>query len=278
MRRTGLLIALAAVAALYVWQVQRPSQPAAPLDARRLASDEPAPPDSGSRPSVRPLDALFLYAEVMREADAGPPPGDDGGAASPGPILRLMATNHAVPIDAERSGEARLRELGLASDVLDAGAAPPHRVSFEPRAPGAPGGHDGLLRALAGLAGADLAGVEFIERAPAGPAGDYELTAVSGESRGLVRTAALNFGQWYDLDAVLGLLNTLLEDRGSESRFVVLATNDRLATVLVGPAAGIQAAAAEGLIEVGEASFPMNAGRVEDEKADAGSAGPAPSP
>jgi hypothetical protein len=260
-RRTGVAVALVVVAALYVVRTRAgcaaPShkdapEPAALLDARRAASDEPPVLDASARPSPRPLDALFLYAQVTAEPDAGS-------------LVRLLGNNKTTLIDSERPGSPRLRELGLEAGEPD---APPRRVRFEPKAPGVPARHDELLRALAELAGPVLSGVEFGEWAPAGREGDYELTAAMGAGR--VRTAALNFGRWYDLDAVLGLLNAVLRERGSPLRFVALATTDRFATVLVGPEGGIQAAAAEGLIEVGEASYAMNAGRLEDEGADAG--------
>ena len=182
------------------------------------------------------------------------------------PILRLLASPRTNPLDPERRNGARLRELGLSLEG--------RTVTFDAAA-GVPSRHDELLRALAALAGPELAGVEFEERSPGGAAGDYELwaypPAATDAGDAVLSATALNFGPWYDLDAVLGLLNVLLKDQGSELRFVCLVTTDRFATVLLGPATAIQSAAAEGLIEVGEASYAMNAGRIGEQR-DAGPA------
>ncbi|MHB8876670.1 MAG: hypothetical protein ACYC8T_23490 [Myxococcaceae bacterium] len=330
-RRLVIVVALAGVAALYFGRAWLGiGEPAAPESVAapdgRAARDEPPAPDAGDRPAVRPLEALFLVAEVSRQPHRPPRVPETGGS----PVLRLMATPGTNPIDPERRNEARLRELGIRFEG--------QTLTFDVKTGGLPVRHDALLRALAALAGPELAGIEFEERSPGGAAGDYELWAYPGPvgeapspgrdagtagdlvvgaaaspgrdagaagdwvvgaaaspgrdagaagdlvvgpaaspgraagAAGILRATALNFGPWYDLDAVLGLLNVLLEDQGSELRFVCLVASGRFATVLAGPGPGIQAAMAEGLVEVGEASYAMNVGRVEEER----DGGPAP--
>ncbi len=65
------------------------------------------------------------------------------------------------------------------------------------------------------------------------------------------RLTVRNLGEWYDLETVLGGLNTILADRGSDTRLVTLAPHCvPCAQVLAGPSEGLIEAAFEGLIAV----------------------------
>ncbi len=60
-----------------------------------------------------------------------------------------------------------------------------------------------------------------------------------------------NLGEWYDLETLLGGLNTILAERKSDIRYVTLAPRCiPCAQVLAGPRDGLVAAAFDGLIEV----------------------------
>lgn len=102
-----------------------------------------------------------------------------------------------------------------------------------------PNEHDGLLAELALLARPAFDGVIFEEVTPPDPDSDgpYQLRAYADGLRHEV--TAENLGDWYDLEAVIGLLNALAIDRKQDVRFVVLPTGDQTATVLAGPRLGI---------------------------------------
>jgi len=58
-------------------------------------------------------------------------------------------------------------------------------------------------------------------------------------------------GHGYDLGAIVGLLNVLANDLGSDRRFVVLATADKAARVTFGPEAGLGSIIEECLLRPG---------------------------
>jgi hypothetical protein len=109
-----------------------------------------------------------------------------------------------------------------------------------------PNEHDGLLFELADLAKPALDGVLFEEQAPPEDEGNYVLRAyMDGRTYEL---DAQNHGDWYDLEAVIGLLNSLTEARRSNVRFIVAATGDQTARVIAGPASGLSSLVADRLV------------------------------
>jgi hypothetical protein len=67
------------------------------------------------------------------------------------------------------------------------------------------------------------------------------------------RLALRNLELYYDLESIIGGLNTILAERGSELRFVSLAPHcSPCSQILVGPRDGIIGAALDGLIEVAD--------------------------
>jgi hypothetical protein len=104
-----------------------------------------------------------------------------------------------------------------------------------------PNEHDALLVELARMAGQELSDVRFEEVAPdpdaprdeegAGGA-PYLLRAYANGQR--YSLEATDYGDWYDLEAVLGLLNSLSRERGSSVRFLPLFTGDQTASIAVG--------------------------------------------
>lgn len=157
---------------------------------------------------------------------------------------------HLVGLGFRPAREAKDGELRTyARELLDASG---HLSRFDVETNRFPNEHDALLIELARLAKEDLGGVLFEERPPAkGAPSPYELCAYRGGDRWC--TTAKNLGDWYDLEAVLGLLNTVARDSGKRTRFASLATTDQLATVLAGPASGITSLADSGLVELAPA-------------------------
>src|SRR5690606_19384187 len=90
-----------------------------------------------------------------------------------------------------------------------------------------PNAHDALLAELAALASPVLDDVIFEEIPPAESEmddGPYRLHAYADGKRYALR--AENHGDWYDVHAVIGLVNALLVARNSDIRLVVLPTGD----------------------------------------------------
>ncbi len=134
-----------------------------------------------------------------------------------------------------------------------------------------PNQHDRLLYDLAELAGPPLDAALFEEEAPpfehpeggwvvagrtvaAPPHGTvegmpYRLRAYLGGK--IYQTDAQDYGDWYDLDRILGLLNGMAADQGAGSRVVTLPTGDQNACVLAAPGDAILAGIEAGLLQVG---------------------------
>jgi hypothetical protein len=130
-----------------------------------------------------------------------------------------------------------------------------------------PNQHDLLLGELAQKAGGELQGIVFEEVPPSDvdmESGSYVLRAYIGGI--LYETSAENLGDWYDMGAVLGLLNSALRDRGSSRRFVALPTGDQTAAILVGPIAGLGKARVAGLITFGDPDAARQVGRAFEKK------------
>ena len=115
-----------------------------------------------------------------------------------------------------------------------------------------PNHHDSLMRELAELVAPELKDAVFEERAPSieDESEPYELTVYAGGKR--FRTMAENLGDWYDVGAVLDLLNAVMSDRKAADKFVVLDTGDQTAIVLAAPAPALAKAVDAGLIEAGD--------------------------
>jgi hypothetical protein len=117
--------------------------------------------------------------------------------------------------------------------------------------------HDELLVTLARTARPELSGVEFEQLSPMKltqkkqpPSEEYTLRAYADGQRFSVK--ALNSDSMLDIGAVLGLLNQVLEARGSPRRFAVLDTDDWIVTVVLGPEAALREADSLGLWRLGD--------------------------
>jgi hypothetical protein len=114
--------------------------------------------------------------------------------------------------------------------------------------------HDELLVTLAWIARPALAGVVFEQLPPKSPPPDYfeppstdhyTLRAYADGQRFSVE--AINSQTLADIGAVLGLLNQVLEARGSAARFAVLEAQSAEVPVVFGPEAALREADARGL-------------------------------
>ncbi len=129
-----------------------------------------------------------------------------------------------------------------------------------------PNNHDYLLESLAAMFGEPLNGAVFVEIAPSDWESEdpYELRATLGE-RSWERVAA-NHGDWYDVQTVLDMLNTMAADVGASKRAMPLQTFDQFVTVVVGPGDALLAAANDGLLHPAVARRSMDRGKAfEDE-------------
>lgn len=108
-----------------------------------------------------------------------------------------------------------------------------------------PNEHDSLLRQLSSLAPSVLETVTFAEEANADA--PYQLHAWREGQRW--STPARNLGDWYDVDAVVGMLNALARTAESSVRWLVLAGDDQTLTVAAAPTDALRTALSEGLIE-----------------------------
>jgi hypothetical protein len=157
------------------------------------------------------------------------------------------------PAREAKAGEART----TARELLEHGG---HLLRFDAETDHFPNEHDALGMRLARLAGGELDGALFEEEAPPkGGTEPYRVCAYLDGERWC--TEARNLGDWYDIDAALGLLNAVLRDRGSKTRYAPLATSDQYATVIAGPAAGISSLGDEGLVELGPGDAARDKGR-----------------
>jgi len=118
--------------------------------------------------------------------------------------------------------------------------------------------HDELLVTLARTVRPELSGVVFEQLPPKHPvrrrgetsSEEYTLRAYADGQRFSVK--AQNTYSLHDIGAVLGLLNQVLEARGSPHRFAVLDTDFWEVTVVFGPEASLREADARGLWRLGD--------------------------
>jgi hypothetical protein len=107
----------------------------------------------------------------------------------------------------------------------------------------------------------------FEEQAPDEDESDsmpYQLFVYAGDKR--YHTQAENLGDWYDIDAVLRLMNAVMEDRKSAARFTSLATEDQTMIIVAAPPAVVAKAAKDGLLKLGDAGEATRAGKEFEEQ------------
>jgi hypothetical protein len=135
-----------------------------------------------------------------------------------------------------------------------------------------PNEHDVLMQRLAALARGDLAGVAFEEVPPRALEDDDSVEQIGpyllrAYARGFVlETQAANNGDWYDLDAVLGLLNATARELRSDVRYVVAESDGQIASVLAAPKGGLAEAVKARVLQLGDASEAFELGKDYEQK------------
>lgn len=127
-----------------------------------------------------------------------------------------------------------------------------------------PNEHDYLLKQVALLS--DLREVSFTEVPPPDYTGDdepYLLKAQLGDTTWQQR--AENYGDWYDLTAVLSLLNRIALDQGSRYRFVTLPTGDQTAIIWAVENDVLTRLTEEALVQISPEEASMQTGKAFDE-------------
>lgn len=231
----------------------------------------------GHRHSWKRLDCLTALVGIDRARAVKIAKLLDATLAHNGDQARLRLAARALVLFPEAGAlEARLKQLGAiaANDQPRPDSQAPAAIgadellerygrvdAFDVETGTFPNEHDKLLRQLALLARDALAGTVFEEVPPASAngEGEYLLRAYFGGKR--YEVSARNLGDWYDVRAVLGLLNSLLATRGSDLRFVTLPTGDQTARVLAAPAAALETLTSQGLLQVERPEAGMEDGK-----------------
>jgi hypothetical protein len=209
-------------------------------------------PDPQARVLVRAACAVLADDPLCKDPDAATLLSDDDLPPRPprDPALEERLTELAFPPrpDAPR---AFADDPSSAADLLvERGWA----QSFDMETGQFPNDHDALLADLALLVRPALDGVVFEERPPTldpttgETRGPYELRAYADGKR--YELLAEDRGDWYDVPAVLGLLNALLAARGSDRRFLSVSPDPQFATIIGGPARALHALVAAKLVDV----------------------------
>lgn len=204
--------------------------------------DAAEPLGSGrARPAVESLEDGFVYAELRphpapSELEAGTNELGEGW---------VMPADESLPSALE--GELR----AVYFDV-ETGTFPNH--------------HDELLRELAALAPTALPDARFDEHPPPFESGEpYVLTAsLGGRSHAVV---ARDLEDWFDVETVVGLLNSLAREAGNPTRWQQLRATDQGATIVVGPGPVIERAIAQGLFSRAEPGQSRALGKAAEEQA-----------
>lgn len=137
-----------------------------------------------------------------------------------------------------------------------------------------PNGHNWLLAHLAALADSGLNKATFEETPPADAESDEQPYLLKGRVGGRTwQVQARNFGDWYDVGAVLTLLNRMAEEGAYPERFIVLDPNDQTAQIVAINAAALRELMAKGLLEMPSADLARTLGKEFEAVAVAGSAG-----
>ena len=117
-----------------------------------------------------------------------------------------------------------------------------------------PNYHDSLMRSLATLVSPALDDAVFEEAAPTieedEKAAPYQLTVYTAGKR--LRAEARNLDDWYDVEAVMNLMNAAMMENGSDVRFIPLPTGDQTLIILGAPQPAIDRAIQAKLIETGD--------------------------
>jgi hypothetical protein len=168
------------------------------------------------------------------------------------------------------AGFAKVSTLNAADIESDASelilTSAGHAYWFDVETDRYPNQHDSLMRNLAALVTPALDDAVFEERAP--PIDDesapYELSAYSGGKR--YHTGAENLGDWYDVSAVLRLMNAVMADKKLPQRFAPLVSHDQTLTIIAATPEAMTKASGQKLLEIGDEREAERAGKQFEEQ------------
>jgi hypothetical protein len=199
--------------------------------------------------------AARARAECVKEGALPSPSAKAGGKSPPGPLFQRLLELGLLPGGVPA---ARVAGAETAAEILiRAGRA----YAFDTETGVYPNEHDSLLRSLAALQPEVLGGAVFEEVAPAVDDEEhpYLLRAYVGGER--FEAEARNLGDWWDVEATVGLLNAVAKARGSDGRWWVLSADGQVATVVAGPSPALRAGVAAGVLEGDSADAAMDQGK-----------------
>lgn len=123
-----------------------------------------------------------------------------------------------------------------------------------------PNHHDYLLEQIAALS--DLKDIDFAEEPPSDYEAENEPYLLKAEVMGKsYQKEAVNYGDWYDIGAVLMLLNRIAVEQSAESRFVTLPTGDQTAIIWVVENQILTSLLDEGLVRLSPEELSMQTGK-----------------
>ena len=128
-----------------------------------------------------------------------------------------------------------------------------------------PNNHDWLLAEIAAKAN-DLYTARFTEIAPADYDSDDPYTLQADLNGKTYELQAENYGDWYDVGAILTLLNMLSIDQDLDDRFVMLPTGDQTAIIMVIHRSALRTLIDDGLMIKASPDDPMATGKAFEEQ------------
>lgn len=186
-------------------------------------------------------------------------------------VMRALLRTLRQDTDATTLG-ARMLEMHLIEETHPEAVTPRDHLladgralQFDTETGIYPNEHDSLLRRLSALAPSAFGEAVFAEETGANADGPYQLHAWREGQRW--STEARNLGDWYDVEAVVGMLNSLARSAESSVRWVVLMTEDQTAMVVAAPQDALENALHEGLIEASGSDEARAAGLEAEERA-----------
>ncbi len=145
-------------------------------------------------------------------------------SANPDPRGIYTPTKPAIPQFPDAKTRERLEQLGI-----------PNVMPIDAEAGRSPPPHDRLLAELAKAGGGALADAVFLQTA------DQELALTGWAGGKRWDSTAEATGDWYDLKAVFGLLNTMSRDLGSELRYLPIHEGGQIAVLIASESASTAA-------------------------------------
>ncbi len=175
--------------------------------------------------------------------------------------LRSAGLLPNAPETDESSDDNQAQDWLTAADYLRNGG---NIVWFDAETGMFPNQHDLLLDEVAALTG--LKGTTFEEEPPSDYQTDEEPYWLQATLNGtLYRRQAENYGDWYDLEAVLMLLNQIAIDQGLPERFVTLPTGDQTAIIWAVDNHVLDELIEQRLIKLSPAELSMRSGKAFEE-------------